>query len=191
MRKQLLQASVVITGLLAFSTATFGLPWDVDMADAQSVKAYERAMTPLPEGVVSQENVLSPRSWTQNYVRKSPEGEALTSPFPSSEETVATGQRMYEVYCTPCHGKKDGTELGPVGKPGRYPGVPYLLGPNGQVSKRTDGFIYLTVRNGGGLMPTYGWAMTDAEIWSLVHYLRSEPSGKYIPPAPAPNEETP
>lgn len=190
MRKQMLRAGVVVTGVLAFSTATFGLPWDVDMADAQSVKAYEQAMAPLPEGVVSQDNVLTPRSWTPNYDRMSPEGMALTAPFPADEAVLATGQRMFEVYCTPCHGA-DGINAGPVGQPGRFPGVLPLLGPAGQVNKRTDGYIYLTVRNGGAVMPYYGWAMTDDEIWSLVHYLRSQPDGKYIPPAPAPTEETP
>ncbi|MCO4746579.1 MAG: cytochrome c [Proteobacteria bacterium] len=187
MRRQLYQAGAVVVGVLAFSTVTFGLPWDIDMADSQAVKAYEREAAPLPEGVVSQEHVLTPRSWTPNYERTSPEGMALTAPFAADEAVLANGQRMYEVYCTPCHGA-DGINPGPVGQPGRFPGVLPLLGPNGQVAKRTDGFIYLTVRNGGAVMPYYGWAMTDDEMWSLVHYLRSQPDGKYTPPAPV--EET-
>ena len=183
MRRPMTQLAVGTVGVIAYSTATFGLRWDIDMADSQSVKGYERAMAPLPEGMVSQENVLTPRSFTQNYGLGDPAGRELVSPLQTTDATLATGQRMYDVYCTPCHGA-DGVELGPVGMPGRYPGVAQLLGDNGRVKMRTDGDIYLTIRNGRGIMPTYGWAMTDEEIWSVVHYLRSQPDGAYIPPEP-------
>ena len=52
MRRQLYRAGAVVVGVVAFSTVTFGLPWDVDMADSAAVKAYEREAAPLPEGVV-------------------------------------------------------------------------------------------------------------------------------------------
>ena len=169
------------------STAAFGLPWDIDMVDGQAVKAYSQPMRTLPEGVVSQDHMLTPRSFTPNYERTSDEGMALTSPLQDSEAVLAQGEKMYDIYCAPCHG--DGTKVGPVGEPGRFPGVLMIAGSAGVAKSRTDGYIYLTIRNGGAIMPAYGWAMTDDELWSVVHYVRTLPDAKYIPPAPPTEEE--
>ena len=178
-------ALAAVLGLGA-STAAFGLPWDVDMADSQAVRGYEGQLIGIPEGVVAQESMLSPRNHVPNFVRGSAEGEALTAPMPATEQVLAQGETMYNTYCTPCHG--DGVNLGPVAQPGRYPGVVALAGGAGVAKARSDGWIYLTIRNGGAIMPYYGWAMSDDEIWSVVHYIRTMPNAKYIPPAP-PAEE--
>jgi len=169
------------------STAAFGLPWDIDMADGQAKKAYSRHMGGIPDGVVAQPNVQSPVGWTANYDRTSPEGQALTSPYPADDASLETGERMYGIYCTPCHG--DGENLGPVAQPGRFPGVIPISGPAGIAKMRTDGWIYLTIRNGGAVMPYYSWAMDDAEMWSIVQYVRTLPGAEYIPPAPAEADE--
>lgn len=193
--------ALVLGGLVLSTTVAVALPWDVDMADSQAVKAYRNVdmyrpgvegmeMGPsgdpifraLPEGVVSQPNVLTPNSFAPNYERGTPEGEALTAPFPATEARLATGEHMYNVYCTPCHG--DGVNLGPVAAPGRYPGVVALGGKAGVLKNRTDGWVYLTVRNGGAVMQPYGWAMTDEEMWSLVQYTRTLPQSEYVPPPP-------
>jgi mono/diheme cytochrome c family protein len=183
-----LRIGAVIVGICASGVA-LGLPWDVDMANSQAVKAYSQPMRPLPEGVVSQENPLSPVHFSANYLRGSPEGEALVNPLAESAEVLAGGAKMFGIYCSPCHG--DGQNLGPVGAPGRFPGVAVLSGETGRVHQRSDGWIYLTVRNGGGIMPPYGWAMNDTEIWSIVHYLRTMPNSRYTPPAPAVPAEAP
>jgi mono/diheme cytochrome c family protein len=172
---------------LGASTAAFGLPWDVDMADSQAVKGYEGQLVGIPDGAVAQDSVLSPRSYAPNFVRGSAEGEALQPPMPASEQVLATGETMYKTYCAPCHGN-DGVNLGPVAQPGRYPGVVALAGNTGIAKNRSDGWIYLTIRNGGAIMPYYGWAMTDDEIWATVHYIRTMPNAKYIPPAPKAEE---
>jgi mono/diheme cytochrome c family protein len=171
------------------SAAAFGLPWDVDMADSVAVKAYEAPMAPLPEGVVSQANISSPNEFVPNYDRASAEGQALRLPYPADAQLLATGERMYDVYCTPCHGVDE--NLGTVAQPGRFPGIVAVLGKGGVAPNRTDGHIYLTIRNGGALMPAYGYAMTDYEMWSIVHWLRQQPTGRYIPPAPPKDENAP
>jgi len=175
----------LVAGLavLSVSGAAFGLPWDIDMTDAQTVKAYEQPMRPLPEGVVSQPHLVSPFAYSPNFVRGSAEGEALVNPIQVDAAHLATGEKMYQTYCWPCHG--DGQNLGPVAAPGRYPGVAVLSGEQGRVHLRTDGWLYLTIRNGGGIMPSYGWSMTDTEMWSVVGYLRTMPGSTYTPPQPA------
>lgn len=171
---------------LGVSTAAFGLPWDIDMADSEALDAYRLHMRPLPEGVVAQENILSPMRFTPRLDRTTPEGQALTAPIPATPEVLAEGQRMWGIYCTPCHG--DGENLGPVAEPGRFPGVVPISGPAGVAKMRSDGWIYNTIRYGGAVMPAYGWAMNDHEMWSIVHYIRTLPQSQYRAPTPRPTE---
>jgi mono/diheme cytochrome c family protein len=66
------------------------------------------------------------------------------------------------------------------------PGVVPLAGTAGVARLRTDGWIYLTIRNGGAVMPSYGWAMSDEEMWAVVAHVRTLANGAYAPPAPTP-----
>jgi hypothetical protein len=37
---------------------------------------------------------------------------------------------------------------------------------------RTDGFMYMYMRHGGAIMPSYGNVLSSRDAWSLVHYIR-------------------
>lgn len=169
--------------VLGTSSVALGLPWDIDMVDTVIVKGYERAMPGPPAGVVAQPNIASPMGYAPNLRRESPEAQALANPLPDDEATRLRGKVMMETYCAPCHGA-DGVNLGPVAAPGRVPGVVPLAGPAGISKLRSDGWIYLTIRNGGAIMPAYSWAMSDAEMWSIVRYLRTLPNAQQTPAAP-------
>jgi mono/diheme cytochrome c family protein len=188
MRSSILRRLAFVAVALTATTAAFGLPWDIDMADSPGVKAYEQKMRAPAPGAVSQANLLTPQSFVANFERATPEGQALTSPYAADAVNLAKGAEMYRIYCEVCHG--DGVKLGPVAQPGRMPGVAVLLGDNGVVGGRTDGHIYLTIRNGSALMPRYGHTMTDREMWSVVAWLRQQPGGAQRVVAP-PTEVTP
>lgn len=175
------RAALVFLASFGAATAAWGLPWDVDMADSAAVKGYERSMPVLPEGVVAQPARTSPKGYTVNHVRGSEAGQALVSPYGDDASTLALGGRMYGTYCAPCHGA-DGVVLGPVAQPGRLPGVVPLAGVAGVAKNRTDGWIYLTIRNGGAVMPSYGYTMSDEEMWATVAYVRTLANAKYVPP---------
>lgn len=194
-RRWRLGAALTGVLLLGVSSAALGLPWDIDMADGQASKAYSHAMKPLPEGVVAQDSLLSPKGYTTNVVRGSDDARKLLAPVATNERRELGG-RMYNIYCTPCHGA-DGIELGPVaasaGAPDRFAGIVQLAGPNGVAKNRDDNWIYLTIRNGGSLMPAYGHTMSDEEMWAVVHYVRTLKDAKYVPQtteAPADAEPT-
>ncbi len=174
------------------------------MADSQAVKAFEQTMAPLPEGVVSQDNPLTPTDWTPATGtgmtwRMSDEGKALT-PFTMVDNKQAPlgdrleeGSHMYDVYCTPCHG--DGQTLGVVAGKGTFKGlVPKLSGSDGRLKDRTDAEVYLTILSGFGMMPAFDWGVSSDEAWAITQYVRTMPNGKYIAPepvAPEPEEESP
>lgn len=168
--------------LLLLAGIAHGFPWDLDMADSQAVKAFEQPMSGLPEGVVAQPNPLTPMGFIAHLERHTIEGQGLTPNFDATPNVLATGQRMYEVYCAACHG--DGIVAGPVGAPGRFPGVVPIAGKDALTYARTDGYLFFTIRNGGPLMPRFGWAMTDREMWSIVFYLRTLPNNQPTEPLP-------
>jgi len=209
--RNLIKAAVAtVVGGLAVSTVAVAFPWDIDMADSQAVRGYEcweytvneegervciRAMQPLPEGVVSQEHPFSPtpfktvapdkmdiQAWT-----------AMDNPLEPTPEVLATGETMFRTYCAPCHGVPDDkgvvANLGTVAQPGRMAGVVALAGDGGVLASRTDGQVYRAIRMGNAIMPAYNWAMSDDEMWAIVHYSRTLENGQYIPPEPEPADD--
>ena len=98
---------------------------------------------------------------------------------------------MFGVYCQTCHGVegKGGAQVmrnEPDVGIRRFPvAAPILSGPSNVSAMRPDGYIYLTIRNGGAVMPGYGQAMSDEEMWATVAYIRTLEGATYTPPAPA------
>jgi mono/diheme cytochrome c family protein len=153
--------------------------WFIDMVDAEMVKAYEEPMRDLPEGTVSR-NHYRPHSeeYGTSLLRTTPLADELSNPYTVDSDVLANGEWGFTVYCAPCHGTS-GEGNGPVtqNKPSegqhrfQMPGVP-LVGAAGVAKARSDGYLYLTIRNGGVIMPSYGLQLSDEEIWSVVSYVR-------------------
>ncbi len=176
----------LLVGLLlaTFSPTAAAFPWDWDMVDAQYLRAYEWAMMTLPEGAVTRE------AYVPNASRTTPEGQAIQSPLANpSAADLALGEKMFGIYCQTCHGPqgKGGapvTKNDPANGIRRYPVPPPLLSGQGAItSSRSDGYLYLTIRNGGAIMPRYGAAMTEHEMWAVVAWLRTLDGAAYVPPA--------
>lgn len=184
-------AGIAGFGTWTIANDTLGYPyqlWFIDMMDAQSVKAYERPMAPLPEGVVARDVYRAHLDRNLADGTINPAVEALQSPLAADATALKQGEWGYQTYCAPCH-STDGAGNGPVtnntsGKRFQIPGSK-LAGADGALRTRSDGYLYTTIRNGGALMPGYGWALNDTEIWSIVAYLRTMPDATYSPPQPA------
>lgn len=94
--------------------------------------------------------------------------------FSITPEMIATGDQLYDIACTACHG------LDAYGSPM----APAL---NNQIflSQTPDAAIYQIIAGGvsGTLMPAWGNRLNDDEIRSIVAYLRSlEPAASPILP---------
>jgi mono/diheme cytochrome c family protein len=92
-------------------------------------------------------------------------------PMPSTEASVKAGAAMFAKLCRSCHGlqaKGDGIAAPPGSKPANLIDAEWKHGG-------TDAEIFATIRNGVApfevMKPQK--LLTDAEVWSLVHYLRS------------------
>jgi mono/diheme cytochrome c family protein len=91
----------------------------------------------------------------------------LTSPFPSSPASIAKGDSIFHKFCVPCHGPSM-MGNGPVAA--QFMPPPDLLAE--QTRGRKDGYIYSYIRNGGVVMPSYGFQVSAEEAWHVIHYLR-------------------
>ena len=98
--------------------------------------------------------------------------DALVNPRdPGDFRSVANGAEQYAIYCEVCHGTT-GMGDGPVSmtgsKAGPFAGVFPLVGIT---RGRSDGYIYLTIRNGGIRMPHYN-RIPQMDRWDIVNYVR-------------------
>ncbi|MFT4979911.1 MAG: mono/diheme cytochrome c family protein, partial [Myxococcota bacterium] len=202
MKKHTLVATAALGGLLAASTAQ-AFPWDIDMVDAVFLRAYEWEMMLPPEGAIPtagpladvrkptlaiaqttiyreaceptcRANAASGTEWDRTTAAGTAHKNPLAPGGRASDEVLVTGEQMYNAYCTACHGKA-GAGGAPVAERG-YPAAPPNLSGEGNSSQiRSDGYIFLTIRNGGAIMPSYSYGMSDEEIWSVVAYIRTLP----------------
>lgn len=93
---------------------------------------------------------------------------ARKNPVAPSAQSLARGQRLYEVYCTPCHGssgKGDGLVTP------RFIPAPDLTSQ--PVQAKPDGHFAYYIGYGGAIMPAYGEALSVSERWDVVNYVRS------------------
>ena len=95
--------------------------------------------------------------------------ETLSNPIASSDASVAMGDSLFRKLCVPCHGKSMAGD-GPVAA--QFMPPPDLLGQ--QTRERKDGFIYSYIRNGGVVMPSYGFQLGAEEAWHLVNFIRRQ-----------------
>lgn len=192
-------------GGLLFAGLAWASPWDIDLIDSVNLKAYEwEMMRPIPPGSVPRPSGGIPRAGALGAYQNDPipqhdratEADSLANPYTSDDASLANGKRLFGVSCAPCHGQ-EGTGHGPVVQNDPEKGVkrfpvpaPILSGPGAVSPARSDGYIYLTVRNGGiatgenkSLMPRYGLSLTDQERWAIVAYIRTLDGAQYVPPA--------
>jgi mono/diheme cytochrome c family protein len=105
----------------------------------------------------------------------------LKNPHPGDPKSIARGRALFGTFCSPCHGSQ-GHGDGPVGK--LFPFVLSLTAA--QAVHRSDPYIYTMIRDGRGLMPTYGARVRPSERWDIVNYVRSlQAASPLAAPAPA------
>jgi mono/diheme cytochrome c family protein len=139
------------------------LRWTNNMTQTVKVVPGEQVFA-MPTGSV-------PRRGGELWLPRE-EREAATkraNPVRATPESVATGQKLFGIYCTPCHGSA-GKGDGPVTP--RFIPPPDLSHPSIQ-TQRTDGYIQHVIGTGGAVMPAYGEALSPEERWHVVNFLRT------------------
>jgi mono/diheme cytochrome c family protein len=164
--------SLAITLLLAPAFAQ-AWPWSQDMVNQVSVKPQESVdaakpgMNPFPKR-------SQPVAGTTVFIKDQDTANKMTNPVAADEKSVATGKRLFEIYCTPCHGKS--------GSGDGYVGEKFSLRPFDLTSGNTmhswnpkeypDGYIFGYMSLGGAAMPAYANDLSATERWHVVNYIR-------------------
>jgi mono/diheme cytochrome c family protein len=110
---------------------------------------------------------------------KVPSAATLKNPVAATPESLATGKRVYDANCASCHGnmaqgaEKAGVVISVIQEQGGK--QPPDLTDDKWDHGSTDGEIYDVIKK--GIPPTMmaGWEgrISDAEMWSIVNYLRA------------------
>lgn len=142
-------------------------PWSHDMANQISIKPQESVdlknpgMTPFPKRSI-------PVPGTTSLVKDMSASEKQVNPIPADEKSVALGGKLFQIYCTPCHGY--------AGKGDGLVGAKLLLTPYNltaeQTKERSDGFIWGYMTFGGAVMPSYANDLSVTERWNVINYVR-------------------
>ena len=92
-----------------------------------------------------------------------------TMPVEVSMPLLKQGQKRYEIFCTPCHGRT-GAGQGIVIKKGFLAPQSYHID---RLRDIEDGYIYDVISNGIRNMPSYGYQIPVADRWAIVAYVRA------------------
>lgn len=155
-----------------WTTVAAAYPWDQDMVDQPSEKAQESVAPPGPGSVPVDggEAVPAPQNDDESAEMKLAAA-AIQNPVPASAESVARGKAFYEINCLVCHGA-EGLGNGPVGQK-FVEKAPVDLN-DAYTQDQADGELFFTLTRGRVKMPFYRDALSPAERWDVINYLRSE-----------------
>jgi mono/diheme cytochrome c family protein len=130
-----------------------------DMIEQPSFRPQEDPL-PLAKGSIPLGGREAPMTVEEAEAR-------LRNPVPATADSLAKGEKLFGVYCFPCHGRSgqgDGPVASKMTKPANLTDSKYI--------KRKDGFFYEVIRSGSGLMPPYYEDVSPKERWCVVNYIR-------------------
>ena len=96
----------------------------------------------------------------------------VKNPIKLDDEVLVEGQRLFGLYCTPCHGQ-GGEGDGPVGN--IIGGVANLKG--GAYVGLSEGHIFHVITKGKGRMGAHGSQITPENRWKIVNYVKQKLQG--------------
>jgi mono/diheme cytochrome c family protein len=107
---------------------------------------------------------------------------ARSNPYPVDLALLRRGQEHYTIYCMPCHSPAgDGDGL--VVRRGFPPPPTYH---QDRLRNAPDRHLYDVIRNGYGVMVSYGDRVEPADRWAIVAYIRALQLSQYAQVAKLP-----
>ncbi|WP_265198164.1 c-type cytochrome [Aureitalea sp. L0-47] len=113
-----------------------------------------------------------PRGWMPYDYEDSNEGlelarAELTMTLPVTEENLARGAELYDIYCAVCHGEK-GDGQGILMKREKFLGIPSYADPGRNI---TEGSIYHVQMYGLNSMGSYASQTNELERWQITQHV--------------------
>jgi cbb3-type cytochrome c oxidase subunit III len=102
--------------------------------------------------------------------RRNPEAQKLKNPEAKTEESIASGKKLYQLHCASCHGP-NGKGDGSLALAG---GTPSDLTDDKWDYGSTEGEIFVVIRDGvSSDMLAYKEKLSEKQIWQIVNFIRS------------------
>jgi len=113
--------------------------------------------------------LFSVNSFAQSNWVAPKDADNLKNPLDTEQITIKQGKKLYQQFCTICHGDKgkgDGLASAALNpKPANFNTVKFM--------NQTDGAIYWKLTEGRTPMASYKESLTNEQRWQLVNYLKS------------------
>ena len=142
-----------------------------NMYESVGYKTYQESDA-FPNGIQAQLPVEGsvPRGWLPYEYEDSNEGYEsaklnLKSPLVNNEENLKNGKKMYDIYCSVCHGSK-GDGQGILMEREKFLGIPSYADRD-----ITEGSIYHVLMHGINLMGSHAGQVNDEERWQIAQYV--------------------
>jgi mono/diheme cytochrome c family protein len=119
-------------------------------------------------------------SWADSIAATDPLSDKWLSPAPSAakknpvaptQESIATGQKIYSKTCFICHGKSGDADGPAVIELNIHPAR--LSDP--ELATESDGALFWKITTGKKPMPAFGKRLSETDRWHLVNYIRTLP----------------
>ncbi len=114
--------------------------------------------------------VSNPVSGQESTWEVPDEAKAMESPLEATDNVIADGAALYQRRCLMCHGetaKGDGRATRTI-----KPAPPDMSTAEAR-DRMSDGEIFFKIEEGKRPMPSQRDKISEEEIWSLVHYVRT------------------
>jgi mono/diheme cytochrome c family protein len=154
-----------------------------DMYESLAYESYAEAdIFPNEQVAMEPADGTISRGWMPYGYEDNTEGYELAkaelkNTLPYTEENLAKGKELYEIYCGICHGN-NGNGQGWLVEQEKILGVPSYDDKGRAI---TEGSVYHVMYWGINTMGSYASQMSEKELWQVDHYvmkLKAELEGK-------------
>jgi mono/diheme cytochrome c family protein len=134
---------------------------------ATELFADQRAMRPLPAGVVARERITDP---VRRTGRDAAGRDVTEVPLPITRALLERGRERFAIACAACHGiAGDANTVVAHDMQRRRP--PSLH--EARIIALTPGALYRVISEGYGLMPSYDTLLAPDDRWAVIAYVRT------------------
>ena len=162
---------LIVSITSCFDTSKPNYQYFPNMYESVGYKTYQESDA-FPNGIQAQLPVEGsiPRGWQPYEYEDSNEGYEsaklnLKSPLVNNEENLKNGKKMYDIYCSVCHGSK-GDGQGILMEREKFLGIPSYADRD-----ITEGSIYHVLMHGINLMGSHAGQVNDEERWQIAQYV--------------------
>ncbi len=144
--------------------------------DKKTYLKYDQPRKPV-KGTISRDNGVSDSKpfyyGDTEEERQRAFKEITKAPFEPTEEGLAKGKHLFNIYCAICHGEKGDGEGYLVREDGGvFPAMPANF-LSDDLKNSSDGRYYYTIMKGRNMMEPFNDKLDYEERWQVIQYIRT------------------